>query len=213
MGVAAVRADRARRPHLRPRRRRRQGGRHGAHRLAPRADRGDRRRLRPRRRAVLRGGGGGRLALVRAVPRPTTPTTLRADVIVVADSGNWDDEDPRADRVAARQHALHAARAHARPRLALRHVRRSGARRDDGDGQDCSRRCGTRTARSRSKASPSAMPRPRQYSEETLRDEAGPACGREPDRHRHDPQPASGTSRRSPSPGSTRRASRTPPTR
>ena len=66
---AAVRADRARRPPVRPRRGRRQGGGHGAHRGAARAHGGARRRLRPRRRAVHRGRGGGGIALVRPVPR------------------------------------------------------------------------------------------------------------------------------------------------
>ena len=132
LGVAAVRADAARRAHLRPRRRRRQGRRHGAHRRAPRADRSRRTRLRPRRRAVLRGRGGGRLALLRAVPlrqrrRPARRRDRRRGLRQLGC------EDPRAHGVAARQHALHAARPHARPRLALRHVRRSGARRDDGD--------------------------------------------------------------------------------
>ena len=86
---------------------------------------------------------------------------LRADVIVVADSGNWDAQHARADGVAARQHALHAARAHARPRVALRHVRRSGARRDDGDRQAARDAVGRGRRRRRRRARPSGMPRPR----------------------------------------------------
>ena len=211
VGVAAVRADGARRPHLRPRRRRRQGGRHGAHRGAARADRGDRRRLRPRRRAVLRGRGGGGLALVRAVPRRQRRRAARRRHRR-GRLGQLGRQDPGADRVAARQHPLHAARAHARPRVALRHVRRSGARRHDGDGQAArdavgrgrrGRRRGThragcrdpgRTARRRCATRPGCLP-----------GSARSAPARS--------SAASGTSRRSRSPASTRRASRTRPTR
>ena len=83
---AAVRADRARRPPLRPRRGRRQG----------------RHRHPPRRAAGLRRGPAGQRgrsssrARRRSAPRPcrrcwrSTSTTSRADVIVIADSGNWD---------------------------------------------------------------------------------------------------------------------------
>ena len=99
---------------------------------AARPEGGARRRLRPRRRPVHRRRGGGGLALVRPVPRrqrrcaPCRRDRRRR-------LGQLGRAHTRADGLAARQHALHAARAHARACIALRHVRGSGARRDDGD--------------------------------------------------------------------------------
>ena len=77
--------------------------------------------------ALHRGRGGVRLALVHELPRASTTTQLAADVIVVADSDNWDIDTP-ALTVALRGNVdLQAAVSDARPRLALRHVRGSGA--------------------------------------------------------------------------------------
>ena len=70
LGLPAVRADRARRPPLRPRRRRRQG----RHRRPPRRGAGLRRRPAGQRDDVHRGRGGGRLRHPRrAAHRPPGP--------------------------------------------------------------------------------------------------------------------------------------------
>ena len=85
-------------PPVRARRRGRQGRHDGPHRRAARAEGGARRRLRPRRR---RCSSRARRRPGRARSRSssqTMPTRSRADVIVVADSGNWDARDPGADR-------------------------------------------------------------------------------------------------------------------
>ena len=81
--------------------------------------------------AVHRGRGGVRLALVREVPRREREA-LAADVIVVADSGNWDVETP-ALTVALRGNVTFTLTISTLDaRVALRHVRGSGARRDAG---------------------------------------------------------------------------------
>ena len=199
------------RPPLRPRRRRRQGRRHGPHRGAPRADRSGRRRLRPRRRAVLRGRGGGRLPLVRPVPlrQRRRPARRRDRGGRLRQLGC---QDPGADGVAARQHPLHAAGPHARPRIALGHVRRRGSRRDDGDRQAPRDPLGRgRRGRGRGTDRTGCRDPGLQRGDAARR---GRAAGRgQPDRHAARSSAASGTSRASRSPASTRRASRTPRTR
>ena len=110
-------------------------------------------------------------------------------MIVVADSGNWDAKTP-ALTVSLRGNTRFTLRVRTLDaRVALRDVRGSGARRDDGDGEAARDRCGTRTAPSPSKDSTERDAETPAYSEETLRDEAGPAGGCQPDRPRHDPQP------------------------
>ena len=111
--VAAVRADRARRSPLRPRRGRRQGRRHGplgALRALRRSD------LTGRRRAVRRGRGGVRLRARSRSSCASTATSSRADVIVIADSGNWDVGTPGLTVACAGNVTLRRRGAHARAR-------------------------------------------------------------------------------------------------
>ena len=85
VGQPALRADRARRAALRPRRRRRQGRHHGARRRAARARRG----------AARRASRSSSRARRRSGPTRCRPSSsehgekLRADAIVLADSTNW----------------------------------------------------------------------------------------------------------------------------
>ena len=84
LGQPAVRADRARRPALRPRRRRRQGRGHGPRRRPARA----RRRAAGRGHRLRRGRGGDRLRRLATILE-RHGEKLRADAIVLADSTNW----------------------------------------------------------------------------------------------------------------------------
>ncbi len=142
---AAVRADRARRAALRPRRRRRQG----RHRRPPGRDPGARRRPAGRRHGARRGRGGGRLADPRGVPRRAPATARRRR-----------DRDRRLrqlghrragpDHQPARPGRLLRRGAHPRARRALRHVGRRRARRGHHDGaaaRDAARRRGQRRRR------------------------------------------------------------------
>ncbi len=85
---------------------------------------------------------------------------LRADVIVVADSGNWDARTPALTVSLRGQCEVPSARADARARLALGHVRGSGARRDDGHGEAPGDAVGRRRRRGRRGACRNGMPRP-----------------------------------------------------
>ena len=212
LGVAAVRADGARRPPLRPRRRRRQGRHHGAHRRAARADRGGRRRT----------STSASCCSSRARRRPGSRSfaqflsdnadDLRADVIVVADSGNWDAKTPALTvslrgntrftlRVRTLDHASHSGMfGGAVPDAMMATVKllatlwdEDGAVAVDGtDGAGC--------------RDPAV-----QRGDAARRGRA--ARRRQPDRHRHDPQPHLEQAEHHGDRASTRRASRTPRTR
>ena len=172
-----------------------------------------RRRLRPRRRALHRGRGGGGLPLVRAVPRRQPRRCSRADVIVVADSGNWDAETPALTVVAARQ------RRASRCACARSTTRRTPAC----SAERCPTRCsptikllstpvGRRRRRRRRRPHASAdadTPRTARRRCAT-RPACSPASRRSAAARS---SAASGTSRRSRSPASTHRASRTRRTR
>ncbi len=74
---------------------------------------------------------------------------LRADVIVVADSGNWDTRTPALTVSLRGNTRFTLDGAHARARLPLRRVRRSGPRRDDGDREAARHAVGRGRLRSR----------------------------------------------------------------
>ena len=80
-----------------------------------------------RRGGLRRGRGGVRLRLAGAAAREHRDE-LAADVIVIADSANWDIGVAGADHLAARHRQLLRRGAHARPRRAQRHVRRRRCR-------------------------------------------------------------------------------------
>ena len=84
----SVRTGRARRPALRPRHRRRQGGRGRARRRGARLAR-HRRRAALQREGAGRGRGGDRLSRARAASSTAHADALRADVLLLADAGNW----------------------------------------------------------------------------------------------------------------------------
>ena len=115
VGQPAVRADRAGRPALRPRRRRRQGRGHGPRRRA----------ARPLRRAAGRASPSSSRARRRSAPTrwPTIlerhGEKLRADAIVLADSTNWAIGEPALTTTLRGHDPGRRHRAHARPRRPL----------------------------------------------------------------------------------------------
>ena len=120
--------------------------------------------------------------------------------------------DPGAHGRPARQRDLQAHGLDARPRLALRHVRGSGARRDardDPPARHPARR--GRLGRRRRAHLPRGATRPSTTSTELARGGGAPR-GRDADRQRHHPRRGSGTSRRSRSRASTRPPWSTPRT-
>ena len=144
LGRAAVRADARRRAPLRPRRLRRQGRRRHPPRRPHRRVRRARRRPRRRRRALHRGGGGGRLPVLRRLPR-RAPRRARGRRDHRGRLRQRRHRHPGADLEHPRQRHLRAHGRHPRARVALRHARRSGPGRDARDHPAARRRCGTTT--------------------------------------------------------------------
>ena len=141
----AVRADRARRPAVRPGRRRRQG----RHRRAPGRRPRLRRRPARRRHGARRGRGGDRLADAARRSSTSTGTCSPPTSIVIADSANWDDRRPGADHHAARPGRLRRRGADARSRRPLRACAAVRSGRADGAGAGCSPPCTTTRVTSR----------------------------------------------------------------
>ena len=139
-------ADRARRPLVRARLGRLQGQHRHAPHGAARAAAGQRRRLPVRRQADLRGLARSRAPAASRRSCPPNADLLRADTILVVDTGNFavgvPDAHDHAARDDERRHHAHRAR----QRDALGHVRRAGARRRWSASSRCSRRCTTSTA-------------------------------------------------------------------
>ncbi len=137
---------------------------------------------------------------------------LRADVIVVADSGNWDAQTPALTvslrgntrftlRVRTLEHASHSGMfGGAVPDAMMATVKLLATLWDD-DGAVAVEGLTERDAETPAVQRGDAARR------------GGAARGRQPDRHRHDPEPDLEQAERSPSPASTPRASPTPPTR
>ena len=131
--------------------------------------------------ALHRGRGGVRLALVRELPRTRTATCSRADVIIVADSGNWDSRRPRS-----------RSRSAARCAFNLRIARSSTPRTRACSGERCPTRCSPPSGCStRSGTTDGAVAveglterdaETPEYNEEQLRAEAGLLAGVTPDR-------------------------------
>ena len=149
LDVGAVRAGRARRPALRPRRRGRQGRRDGP----PGRDPGARRAAAGRADHLRRGRGGVRLAVAgpdpRGAPRPAGRRRPGAGRL-----HELEDRRPRADHQPARPRRGVRRGAHAGPRGAQRDVRRGGDRRGDRDDPAAGhaarrrrKRCGARAGR------------------------------------------------------------------
>ena len=168
VAVAAVRADRARRPALRPRHRRRQGRYRNAFGGVPRP----RRQAAGRRDGLRRGGGGVGLAV--AVPAAGR-ASRRAGRRRHRDRrlGQLEHRNPVADGVAARARRLRGGGRHARSRPAFGDVGRRGARRADRCWSGCWPACTTTTATSRWRVCTRAPPPTSSTPPERVRAESG----------------------------------------